>query len=102
VNRPIVFLQHHSATRFYCVGSRFFSLSLRGDETNLTFPLVTRQNLRMVSQELLDLLVCPLCKKPLELKNEGQSLKCTQCRRVYPIKDDIPIMLVDEATIDPA
>jgi len=60
-----------------------------------------RENLPMVSQELLDLLVCPLCKKPLELKNEGQSLKCTQCRRVYPIKDDIPIMLVDEATIDP-
>lgn len=56
----------------------------------------------MVSQELLDLLVCPLCKKPLELKNEGQALKCTQCRRVYPIKDDIPIMLVDEATIDPS
>ena len=56
----------------------------------------------MVSQELLDLLVCPLCKKPLELKNEGQSLKCIQCRRVYPITDDIPIMLVDEATIDPA
>ena len=56
----------------------------------------------MVSQELLDLLVCPLCKKLLELKNEGQALKCTQCRRVYPIKDDIPIMLVDEATIDPS
>jgi len=68
---------------------------------HLTFTPAPAKILPMVSQELLDLLVCPLCKKPLELKNEGQSLKCTQCRRVYPIKDDIPIMLVDEATIDP-
>ena len=56
----------------------------------------------MVSQELLDMLVCPACHKPLELKNNGQSLKCGECRRVYPIKDDIPVMLLDEATIDPA
>ena len=55
-----------------------------------------------IDPKLLEILVCPLCKKPLELKNEGQSLKCSQCRRVYPIKDDIPIMLIDEATIDPS
>ncbi len=56
----------------------------------------------MVSQDLLDMLVCPVCKKPLTLKDEGQSLKCTECRRVYPIRDDIPILLVDEAVTDPA
>jgi len=56
----------------------------------------------MISQDLLDMLVCPVCKKPLTLKDEGQSLKCGQCRRVYPIRDNIPIMLVDEAVIDPA
>jgi uncharacterized protein YbaR (Trm112 family) len=56
----------------------------------------------MISQDLLDMLVCPVCKKPLALKNEGQSLKCGQCRRVYPIRDNIPIMLVDEAVIDPS
>jgi uncharacterized protein len=56
----------------------------------------------MISQDLLDILVCPACKKALLLKDNGQSLKCTECRRVYPIKDDIPIMLVDEATIDPS
>jgi len=32
---------------------------------------------------------------------KGESLKCGQCRRVYPIKDNIPVMLVDEATTDP-
>jgi uncharacterized protein YbaR (Trm112 family) len=32
--------------------------------------------------------------------NDGQGLKCDQCRRVYPVKDDIPVMLLDEATVD--
>jgi len=56
----------------------------------------------MVAQDLLDMLVCPKCLKPVKLKEDRQSLKCPECRRVYPIKDDIPIMLLDEATIDPA
>ena len=51
----------------------------------------------MIPQDLLDILVCPVCKKPLVLKDEGQSLKCGECRRVYPVRDGIPIMLVDEA-----
>ncbi|MGH9395826.1 MAG: Trm112 family protein [Terriglobia bacterium] len=54
-----------------------------------------------VSQELLDILVCPQCKAAVKLTPDGQGLKCGQCRRVYPIKDDIPVMLVDEAKIDP-
>lgn len=58
--------------------------------------------LPMVSQDLLDMLVCPACRKPLELKDNGKALKCGECHRVYPIKDDIPILLVDEATIDPS
>ena len=56
----------------------------------------------MVPQDLLDMLVCPVCKKPLTLKDERQSLKCGECRRVYPIRDDIPILLVDEAVTDPS
>jgi uncharacterized protein YbaR (Trm112 family) len=56
----------------------------------------------MISQALLDILVCPACKKPLVLKNNGESLKCNQCRRVYPVRDNIPIMLVDEAVTDPS
>ena len=54
-----------------------------------------------VSQELLDILVCPLCKATLKLTEGGQGLKCSQCHRVYPIRDDIPVMLVDEAKIEP-
>ena len=53
-----------------------------------------------VSKELLEILVCPLCKAPVNLKNDGNGLKCEQCRRVYPIRDDIPVMLIDEARIE--
>jgi uncharacterized protein len=56
----------------------------------------------MISQDLLDVLVCPVCKKPVVLSAAGESLKCGVCRRVYPIQDDIPIMLVDVAKIDAA
>jgi uncharacterized protein YbaR (Trm112 family) len=55
----------------------------------------------MISQDLLDILVCPVCKKPLVLKENGESLKCGECKRIYPIRDNIPIMLVDEAVIEP-
>ncbi len=56
----------------------------------------------MIPQDLLDILVCPACKKPLVLhtKDSGESLKCAACRRVYPVKDNIPILLVDEAVIE--
>jgi hypothetical protein len=54
----------------------------------------------VVPQELLDILVCPVCKVPVKLTADGQGLKCAQCRRVYPIKEDIPVMLVDEARIE--
>ncbi|MGA9416884.1 MAG: Trm112 family protein [Terriglobales bacterium] len=54
----------------------------------------------MISQDLLDVLVCPVCRKPVVLNADGKSLKCGECRRVYPVQDDIPIMLVDAARID--
>ena len=53
-----------------------------------------------VSQELLEILVCPVCRTPVKLTPDQQGLKCATCRRVYPIRADIPVMLVDEATID--
>jgi uncharacterized protein len=53
-----------------------------------------------ISQELLEILACPACKAKVDLKENGSGLKCTQCRRVYPIRDDIPVMLIDEATIE--
>jgi uncharacterized protein len=56
----------------------------------------------MIPPDLLAMLVCPDCKEPVLLNGNGQSLKCGACRRVYPIQDDIPIMLLNAATIDPA
>jgi uncharacterized protein YbaR (Trm112 family) len=53
-----------------------------------------------LSKDLLEILVCPLCKADLDLKDDSSGLKCVQCHRVYPIRDDIPIMLVDEAKIE--
>jgi len=55
----------------------------------------------MIPQDLLEMLVCPVCKESVVLKENGTGLKCCKCGRVYPIQDDIPIMLIDAATIEP-
>ena len=53
-----------------------------------------------VNAELLKILVCPLCKASLSLVHNDGGLKCSECHRVYPIRDDIPVMLVSEAQIE--
>jgi uncharacterized protein len=53
---------------------------------------------KMIDKGLLEILVCPVCKKRLTEKNDA--LKCSQCRRLYPVRDNIPIMLIDQATLD--
>ena len=51
----------------------------------------------MIDQKLLDILACPQCKEPIR-QEEGQDLLiCDQCRLKFPIRDDIPVMLVEEA-----
>ena len=50
-----------------------------------------------LSSQLLAILVCPKCKGPLEYKESESVLVCSGCRLRYPIRDDIPIMLIDEA-----
>jgi uncharacterized protein YbaR (Trm112 family) len=47
--------------------------------------------------KLLDILACPLCKGPLVYKKAEAELICKPCRLAFPIKDDIPVMLEDEA-----
>lgn len=54
----------------------------------------------MIPQDLMEILVCPACKKQLVQKEDGSSLRCAECRRVYPVRDDIPILLIDEATVE--
>ena len=48
---------------------------------------------------LLEILACPLCRTSVRLLKDGTGLLCEQCRRVYPVVDDIPVMLPDEARI---
>jgi uncharacterized protein YbaR (Trm112 family) len=52
---------------------------------------------RVIDKELLEILACPACKAPVVA--QGDRIVCTQCGRRYPIKDDIPVMLVDEAEL---
>ncbi len=54
-------------------------------------------SLRMLDPQLLEILVCPKCKGELEYRPEANELVCPACRLRYEIRDDIPIMLVDEA-----
>jgi uncharacterized protein YbaR (Trm112 family) len=53
---------------------------------------------------LLDILACPQCHAPLRAEEAADELACTDpgCRRVYPVREDIPVLLVDEARIAPA
>ena len=53
-----------------------------------------------ISKDLLDILVCPLCKATVRLKPDETGLKCVECKRVYPIRDDIPVMIVEEARVE--
>lgn len=50
-----------------------------------------------IDKELLDILACPKCKGDIYLNDEKNGLICDPCKLKYEIKDDIPIMLIDEA-----
>ena len=50
-----------------------------------------------IDNELLEILLCPKCKGDLRLNAAGDGLICDNCRLSYEIKDDIPIMLVEDA-----
>src|SRR5260221_5425439 len=71
-------------------------------------PRPTRSRIRLnqrikrmpISEQLLEILVCPACRAKVEIKADGSGLKCVECKRVYPIRDDIPVMLIDEARIE--
>jgi uncharacterized protein len=50
-----------------------------------------------ISPELLEILACPKCKGDIRLTDAQDGLVCANCKLMYPIKDDIPVMLIDEA-----
>jgi len=51
----------------------------------------------MMKQELVEILACPKCKGPVEQQQDPPGLICRSCQLLYPVRDDIPIMLIDEA-----
>ncbi len=50
-----------------------------------------------VDKELLKILACPQCKGDVRLNKNGDGISCSECKLVFPVKDDIPIMLLSEA-----
>ena len=56
----------------------------------------------MLSEKLLAILVCPACRQKLVFRQSGdrQDFRCAACRRTYPVRDGIPILLIDEAKIE--
>ena len=70
------------------------SISRRVDRLDI------RQNPMAISAELLEILICPACRAKVEMKPDRSGLRCVSCHRLYPIRDEIPVMLIDEATID--
>lgn len=50
-----------------------------------------------LSRELLEILACPKCKGEVSEQEDGTGLFCSACRLIYPIRDNIPVMLIDEA-----
>ena len=59
-----------------------------------------KEELMAISKELLEILACPLCQEKVQLIPDGTGLKCAKCNRVFPIRDDIPVMQVEEAKIE--
>ena len=51
----------------------------------------------MINKELLKILACPKCKGPVTKTERNDGLVCNSCRLLYEIRDDIPVMLIDEA-----
>lgn len=50
-----------------------------------------------IPADLLEILACPRCKQPVEPDEDHTNLTCRSCRLVYPVRDGIPVMLIDEA-----
>ncbi|MBI3780068.1 MAG: Trm112 family protein [candidate division NC10 bacterium] len=55
----------------------------------------------MIDKELLEILACPACKADVVLEEQAARIVCTACGRRYPIRDGIPVMLIDEAEQGP-
>jgi uncharacterized protein YbaR (Trm112 family) len=69
-----------------------------GQSLEIRLSTGNRKKQMSLSERLLEILVCPKCKSELEYREAEQVLVCHKCRLRYAVRDDIPIMLIDEAT----
>jgi uncharacterized protein YbaR (Trm112 family) len=53
-----------------------------------------------ITEEFVEMMICPACQSKVRLREDGSAIKCLGCKRVYPIEDDMPMMLADKATIE--
>jgi LSD1 subclass zinc finger protein len=54
----------------------------------------------MIPADFLAILICPECRKQLIYNQQAETLKCQVCRRIYPIRDGLPVLLKDQATVE--
>ena len=53
-----------------------------------------------ITEEFVDMMICPACKGKVKLKDDGSAIKCVECGRAYPITNGIPAMVVEEAKME--
>lgn len=53
-----------------------------------------------ITEEFVEMMICPACQSKVRLREDGSAIKCLGCKRVYPIEDDMPMMLPDKAAIE--
>ena len=53
-----------------------------------------------ITEEFVEMLICPACKAKVKLKEDGSAIKCVECGRAYPITNGIPTMVVEEASME--
>jgi uncharacterized protein YbaR (Trm112 family) len=58
------------------------------------------RSISMIDTKLLEILACPACKGDVEYDAKNEKLICVECRRKYPVRDGIPVMLVEESEIE--
>ncbi len=59
-----------------------------------------QRGLGMIDMKLIEILACPACKGDVEYDAKNEKILCTECMRKYPVRDGIPVMLIDEAEIE--
>lgn len=83
------------------IGAQLHRPHMQGLTNGMAPTMLVKEISMPISPPLLAILACPLCKADVKLTADEKGLKCVSCHRVYPIKDDIPVMIIDEASVEP-